>query len=139
MRVVPSLRRQSSKQRLVSVAQRDSADRIQRSSHDSSGTNASDDAKSPAASFLKSGWVSFSTALMTRRDACHILLLKLRPSSSLASSKKTSLPGGDNIESVKRNASVPHLSMMSSGSGELPSDLLILRPMPSRTMPVRKT
>ena len=38
--------------------------------------------------------------------------------------------------SVNLKASAPARSMMSIGSGELPSDLLILRPFVSRTIPV---
>src|SRR6187399_580949 len=148
MRDAASFNRHSAKHRWVSAAHLSSAEIIQRSSHVTSGLNDSDE---PNASFQSPAKTLFpasapsplvsgvSTALITRRDACQSLLVKLRPSSSFSSSKKTSFPGGESIDRVKRNASVPQLSMMSRGSGELPSDLLILRPWPSRTMPVKNT
>ncbi len=49
------------------------------------------------------------------------------------------MPGTASAASVKRRASVPYLSIISSGSMLLPSDLLILRRLRSRTRPLMKT
>ena len=75
----------------------------------------------------------------TRRKAFHILLLKLRPCSHSASSNKISFPAGAASIIPIRTPSAPYLSIRSSGSGELPSDLDILRPILSRTIPVKYT
>ena len=49
------------------------------------------------------------------------------------------MPGTARAARVKRSASVPYLSIISSGSMMLPSDLLILRRLRSRTRPLMKT
>ena len=75
----------------------------------------------------------------TRRKAFHILLLKLRPCSHSAWSNRMSLPAGAESSNPMRTPSAPYWSMRARGSGELPSDLDILRPSLSRTMPVKYT
>ena len=72
-----------------------------------------------------------------KRQAFQSLLQKLRPSSTSFSSNSTSWPSGALRMVPKRRASAPYLAMSSSGSGELPRLLLILRPSLSRMMPVK--
>ena len=73
--------------------------------------------------------------ISAKRLAFQILLAKLRYVSIFSSDMRTSAPGATPISSEKRSASAPYLSMTSSGSMPLPSDLLILRPCASRTRP----
>ena len=70
-----------------------------------------------------------------KRDAFQILLQKLRLASTRSVEKRMSFPGLLPVASVKRSASAPYWSMISSGSMPLPSDLLILRPCASRRRP----
>ena len=73
------------------------------------------------------------------RLAFQTLLAKLRPPSNLAGSSLMSWPCAQRTESVKRTASAPYCSIMSSGSMPLPSDFDIQRPCLSLIMPVMNT
>ena len=72
---------------------------------------------------------------MTKRLAFQILLAKLRIASHFSTKKRMSLPGLLPVIRLKRSASAPYFSAISSGSMPLPSDLDILRPLSSRTRP----
>src|SRR5690606_237726 len=74
-----------------------------------------------------------------RRNAFHILFEKFLPCSQYDSSNNKSLPAGEQSNIPTRTPSAPNLLINSSGSGQLPKDLLILRPNLSRTIPVRYT
>ena len=76
---------------------------------------------------------------LTSRNAFHILLQKLRPCSHSLSSYIISFPAGAASIRPMRTPSAPYWAIKSSGSGELPSCFDILRPMLSRTMPVKYT
>ena len=84
------------------------------------------------------GW-SLTSQPLTSLNAFQILLLKLRPCSHSASSKRISLPAGAESIMPIRTPSAPYCSINSMGSGELPSDFDILRPSLSRTIPVKYT
>src|SRR2546421_443945 len=75
--------------------------------------------------------------MSTKREAFQILLAKLRLPTMRSSTSFMSLPGVLLVASVKRRASVPYLSMTSSGSTTLFLDLLIFSPLASRTNPCR--
>ena len=75
--------------------------------------------------------------LLTRRNAFHILVVKLRPCSGRLSSKRRSPPAGAHNNMPTRTPSAPYWLIRSIGSGELPRDLDILRCSLSRTIPVR--
>ena len=93
------------------------------------------------ATFALSGCCAFSSTLqpLTSRNAFQILLLKFRPCSHNASSKRISLPAGAESIIPIRTASAPYLAISSRGSGEFPSDFDILRPSLSLTIPVKYT
>ena len=77
--------------------------------------------------------------IITKRAAFHSLLAKLRLAFTFSSEKRMSLPGVEPTTSVRRSASAPYWSMISSGSMPLPKDLDILRPCASRTRPWMST
>ena len=83
--------------------------------------------------------ISATSQPLTRRNAFHILLLKLRPCSHRLSSNNMSLPAGADSIIPMRTPSAPNLSINSIGSGLLPRLLLIFRPSLSRTIPVKYT
>ena len=66
-------------------------------------------------------------------------MAKLRLAFTFSSEKRMSLPGVEPTTSVRRSASAPYWSMISSGSMPLPKDLDILRPCASRTRPWMST
>src|ERR1051326_5808193 len=72
-----------------------------------------------------------------KRNAFQILFEKFLPCSQYASSNGRSFPAGEHSSIPTRTPSAPYFSISSIGSGEFPSDLLILRPILSRTIPVR--
>ena len=74
--------------------------------------------------------------MVTSFVAFHSLFAKNLPFSSRFSSNSRSWPVGV-CTMQKRTLSAPYLSIIASGSGELPSDLLIFRPCASRTMLVK--
>ena len=74
---------------------------------------------------------------LIKRSAFHILLEKLRPCSQSFSSNNKSLPAGALNNMPTRTPSAPYWFINSIGSGEFPSDLLILRRWLSRTTPVK--
>ena len=75
-----------------------------------------------------------SIFISTKREAFHILFIKLRVLFTLSSEKRISP-----LSSEKRSVSAPYASINSNGSTPLPRDLDILRPSLSRTMPCIKT
>src|SRR5690606_10288473 len=83
--------------------------------------------------------VSSTSQPFTSLKAFHILLLKFRPCSQSFISNKRSLPAGELNSMPVLTPSAPYCAIRSKGSGELPSDLLILRPCLSLTIPVRYT
>ncbi len=93
----------------------------------------------PAAALSGCCASSLTSQPFTRRKAFHILLQKLRPCSQRESSYIMSLPAGAPSISPMRTPSAPNLSIRSRGSGELPSDFDILRPILSLTIPVKYT
>jgi len=96
------------------------------------------DSNHSVASLAYSGCaISATSQPFTKRNAFHILLLKLRPCSHNASSNKISFPAGAASIIPIRTPSAPYLSISSNGSGELPKDFDILRPSLSRTIPVK--
>ena len=78
---------------------------------------------------------SISRFIITKRAAFHSLFAKLRAASIFSSEKRISFPGLLPVARAKRSASAPYLSMISSGSMPLPSDLDIFLPCASRTRP----
>src|SRR5690606_4256430 len=80
--------------------------------------------------------ISFTSQLLTKRNAFHTLFVKLRPCSHCELSNGKSFPAGDEIKIPIRTPSAPYWFIKSIGSGELPNDLDILRPNLSRTIPV---
>ena len=86
-----------------------------------------------ASSNSPSGFIS---SPLINLKAFHILLEKLRPCSTWLSSNKISLPAGELSNIPIRTPSAPYWAIRSSGSGELPNDLLIFLRCLSRTIPV---
>ena len=80
-----------------------------------------------------------SIFISTKREAFHILFIKLRVLFTLSSEKRISPPLATPLSSEKRSVSAPYASINSNGSTPLPRDLDILRPSLSRTMPCIKT
>ena len=74
---------------------------------------------------------------MEKRVAFQILLTKNLYPSIRSSDIRTSRPWAVKAASVKRKASVPNLSIISSGSMLFPLDLLIFSPFSSRTSACR--
>ena len=73
------------------------------------------------------------------RQAFHSLLQKFLPPSIRSSWNRMSWPWGA-VETIPNlSPSAPYTSIKSRGSGELPSDLDILRPWASRMIPVKYT
>ena len=89
-----------------------------------------------AAAFALAAGESLTVQPLTKRKAFQILLQKLRPCSHITSSNGKSLPAGEVSNIPTLTPSAPYFSMRTMGSGELPSDLDILRPNLSRTVPV---
>src|SRR5690606_18141811 len=85
------------------------------------------------------GATSVTCQPLIKRNEFQILLVKFRPCSHKDSSNNKSLPAGELNNIPTRTPSAPYFSISSSGSGEFPKDLLILRPCLSRTIPVRYT
>ncbi len=77
--------------------------------------------------------------IIRKRLAFQILLAKLRMASHFSTKKRVSLPGALPVIRLKRRASAPYFSVISSGSMPLPKDLDILRPLSSRTRPWMST
>ena len=72
----------------------------------------------------------------TSRAAFQSLFVSCNPCAIRSSLKLTSW-AEDMASRPQRTASAPYFSMSTSGSGELPRLLLILRPSLSRMMPVK--
>ena len=88
-------------------------------------------------SMMPEGPPSSALFMRRKRPAFQILFAKLRPSSHFSLEKSTSWPRGERNAMVNLIASAPYWSITSSGSGEFPRLLLILRPSLSRMIPVK--
>src|SRR5687767_136806 len=85
------------------------------------------------------GRVSSTFHDLINLNAFQILLQKLRPSSHNFSSKRISLPAGEEARIPYRTPSAPNCSIRPSASGLFPSCLLIFLRCLSLTMPVKYT